>query len=214
MDCSFLEPQVRLFKILSKYFCLGFGALVLLSGFASSQQTQEPHREVNVTRDSTPGWVPTEDQQARAVQALAKYFSFVEHGDYRKAYDFLTPVFKQSLSFEKFSELSSHYWSKSGEILGRSILKVTWTKDSPNAPIPGVYAAIDIAIKSTNIDRQCGYVIFYQRDEKDSFTLMREETNFIDNKTAAGIAKSKSQAAVQEEWAKIAANCPGGVYDR
>jgi hypothetical protein len=36
---------------------------------------------------------------------------------------------------------------------------------------------------------------------------MREESNYMDNASAAGFAK-QSLAAVEQAWAKLSANCP------
>jgi hypothetical protein len=87
----------------------------------------------------------------------------------------------------------------------RRITTVTWTKNPAHAPVPGVYAALDLVSRFANIDRHCGYLVLYQAPSGGAFQIMRDENNYMDNAAAAG----KAPAEVDRVWAALSARCPG-----
>ena len=58
-----------------------------------------------------------------------------------------------------------------------------------------------------NVDRHCGYLVLYQPPSGGGFQVMREESNYMDNATAAGLA-AQSPVAAEQAWVKLSANCP------
>lgn len=115
---------------------------------------------------------------------------------------------KALLPFSQFKEQSEQFRSQAGRLRQRHFLKVTWTKDSLNAPLAGTYAAIDAAATFEHVDRQCGYLILYQQPMGGAFKVARVESNFIDNATAKTIQRDKSRAEVDRIWSALSRNCP------
>lgn len=194
-------------------------AIMVLSGFASQGGAQQPSapnndgkakvaREVNITSDSAPGWIPSETQEEQVILATKDYFFALDSGQYRTAYEMMAPMNKQYVPYPQFMEQSRRFRDQAGPVLSRSTLKITWTKDPANGPFPGIYAAVDVAGKFENVDRECGYLVFYQNPSGGGFQLLRAESNFIDNATAQNIERTKSRAALDEMWASLSANCP------
>jgi hypothetical protein len=87
-------------------------------------------------------------------------------------------------------------------------LKVTWTKDPAQAPLPGIYAAIDLAGQFANVDRDCGYIVLYQQPAGGDFAIMRRENNYLDNATARNIEEKQSKAEVEKIWGRLSRYCP------
>lgn len=189
-------------------FTAGLIVAVFATSVQAQAQTQILPREVNITSDSAPGWLPSEAEDSKVLAAAKLYYSTVDSGDYRRAYEMMAPINQQSIPYKQFVTNGQDFQTKSGKVIERRILKVTWTKDPANAPFPGIYAAIDIAGRFANIDRYCGYIVLYQKTEGDEFKLMREESNLIDNATAQNIEQTKSRAFLDQTWATLAANCP------
>jgi hypothetical protein len=194
-------------------------AAMMLSGFASAGGAQQPSaptndgsakvaREVNITSDSAPGWIPSETLEQQVVLTTKDYFSALDSGQYQRAYEMMVPITRQSLPYPQFMERSRRFHDLAGPVQRRSTLKITWTKDPARAPFPGVYAAVDVAGKFANVDRECGYIVFYQKPSGGNFQLMRVESNFIDNAQAENIERTKSRAVLDELWATLSANCP------
>ncbi len=179
----------------------------LCLGLTLSAHADAP-REINITSDSAPGWLPTIEQSDVAERTARAYLAAEDAGRAEDAYKFFADLQKKDISLEEFRSDVAHLRVQLGAPIERRIVKVTWTKDSQAAPIPGVYAAIDLASRFENADRHCGYLILYQPDSGGDFQVMREESNILDNATAADIARKGSQADVEAVWAKLSANCP------
>jgi hypothetical protein len=167
-----------------------------------------PRREVNVTNDSAPGWLPSPIQEEQVLKRTNDYFSALDQQQYELAYAMMAEANRNSLPLAQFIQKNRESRGRAGTLVRRKILKITWTKDPAAAPFRGVYAAIDIATQFVNIDRHCGYVVLYQRPSGGDFEVMRQESNFIDNATAAKIEREKTRAVLDRTWAALAANCP------
>lgn len=184
-----------------------FAALAALLFAAVPAQAQTAPREVNITADSAPGWVPSIAQDQAVDGATDAWFAALESGDFARAYAMLAPA-NRTEPYADFARRNAAARDNAGALRGRTVLKVTWTKDPANAPAPGVYAAVDIAERHANVDRQCGYLIWYQPPEGGPFLLMRTETSRFDNAAAAQIEKQQGRAEVDRVWAVASANCP------
>lgn len=165
-------------------------------------------REVNVTSDSQPGWYPSVEQSEAAERAARGYLAAEDAGKVEEAYPLLSDLNRQHLSFVEYKMQVGSFNARAGTVIERRFVKVAWTKDSPDAPLPGIYAAIDLASRFANVDRHCGYLILYQSNEGGDFTVMREEAAILENSAAADILRRGSQSDVDKLWAQLSANCP------
>lgn len=182
-----------------------------IAGVATAAaQTTSPKifTEINITADSAPGWVPSEKQRQDVVETAGDFLSKLDQGWYDGAYAMMSDINKRSAPFEQFSRHYQTFRVQSGPLTQRTFLKVTWTKDPASAPAPGIYAAIDVASRYQNVDRHCGFVVLYQKNDADKFEVMRQESNFVDNAMAQKIEQQKSRAELDKLWARLAMNCP------
>jgi hypothetical protein len=91
------------------------------------------------------------------------------------------------------SEISATANSSSHRVLKRQVLKITWYKDPPPAPEPGIYAAIDFSGQFENDPIYCGYLAWH-RGADGNYRIIREEENFIDKGTIAKMAQTEVKA--------------------
>jgi len=176
-------------------------ALALLHAGAALAQAP---REITVTADSAPGWVPSDDQIDHALQAMQTYFAAADRGDAEAAYALLHPAFKKDLPVGQFASRLKAFNTAAGAVRERRVLAQTWTKDPKDAPFPGVYAALDLSDRFARIDRHCGYVILYQAPAGGDFQLLREEFNYMTNASANG---ARTAVEAERNWAKLSSNC-------
>jgi hypothetical protein len=167
---------------------------------------QQSPRTVNLTPDSAPGWIPSEELEHLALKAAQDYLQARDQENYASSYALLTPNMKRHESAPEHESSGRAFNAEAGPLLSREIVKLTWTKDPANAPAPGVYAAIDVSAKYANIDRQCGYVIAYQRPEGGPFLVMRTESTMLSNAAAAEMAANGQN--VDELWRQVSRVCP------
>jgi hypothetical protein len=177
-------------------------------GKADPPVTGSP-RVVNVTTDSEPGWLPSIEQEQAARAAAVQYLATRDAGRAADAYRQLDPINAEHLPLADFTKLLSDFNTKAGAVKERRITTLTWTKNPLSAPAPGIYAAFDLVGRFASADRNCGYIVLRQAPTGGPFRVMREETAFMDNKTAADVEKRQSRAAVDEFWSQLAvASCP------
>lgn len=184
------------------------GLAAAIGTAAAQGQASRIAAEINITSDSSPGWRPSESQRRDVIKVATEFFSGLDEGQYERAYAMMAEPNRRSLPMQQFLSQNQTFYARSGALKQRTILKVTWTKDPPKGPFPGVFAAVDIASQYANVDRHCGYVVLYQKTDNDRFEIMRQESNFIDNATAQGIEQKKSRAELDKLWAGLAVNCP------
>jgi hypothetical protein len=165
-------------------------------------------KEINITSDSEPGWLPSADQRAQVPQVIGNFLAALDGGQYAKAYDLQTEAQKRLETFDAFANRVTKFNAQAGSVKERRIVKITWTKDPAHAPAAGVYVAVDLVSRFANIDRHCGYIVLYQRDPPAPFQVMREEDNYMTNEQARQIEQTKSRQAVDQLWSQLASNCP------
>jgi hypothetical protein len=176
-------------------------ALTLPAAIVSAQTAP---RMVNVTTDSAPGWIPSEDLERQALAAMNAYFSAVDSGRFRDAFGAMAPLSQSSTPYADFEKRSADFRNEAGAPIRRRVMTITWTKDPANAPIPGTYVAIDISARYVKIARQCGYIVLYQAPSGGSFRVMRTENNYLSDAAAAKM----TPAEVDRAWQEATAYCP------
>jgi len=175
---------------------------------ALAQPAATPPRTINITADSASGWVPDEALQAAAEQAATRYFAARDSGRHADAFAMLTESNRALQTFDEYRAESDALRDSTGVMTARVFTQTTWTKDSPRAREPGVYAAIDFTSRYAKADRECGYVILFQSPAGGAFRVMREERIVLDNETAASIVREKSQLELATMWRQLSAHCP------
>lgn len=168
--------------------------------------------EINVTVDSSPGWLPTADQRQRAIKAVQVFLDAVENGRYTEAYGLQAEAMKREQTLVQFTQNAQKFQALAGPLKFWRVLKVTWTKDPARAPSAGIYVAVDIAGQFANVDRDCGYLVLFQPPSGGDFAIMRRENNFLDNATARTIEEKQSKAGLAKVWSQVSRYCPNYVF--
>lgn len=183
--------------------------IFLAVAFAATTALSDPApREINITTDSSPGWLPSVELSVQAEKTARDYLAARDANRADDAYAMFSDIQKQHVPLSDFKAGVEAFNAKAGAVIERRIVKVTWTKDPAQAPAPGIYVAIDLASRFANVDRHCGYVVLYQPPEGGAFGVMREESNVMDNATAQGIVRDQGQDAMEKAWAQLSSYCP------
>ena len=203
-----MKPLAIFAALIIDLVCLALPLAALAQAPPTAGKLGKSAQEINITNDSQPGWVPSPQQMQQVRLEADSYLSALDEERYKAAYGMMTQRARTILSFDKFSSMQHDFYRKSGRLMRRNVLKVTWTKYPEGSPNSGIYAAVDFSSRFENIDRQCGYIVLYQGAASRPFEVMRVENNFIDNDMAAEIERRKSRAELDQLWTKLAANCP------
>ena len=146
-----------------------------------------PQQQIAST-NADQSWRPTDAQRQTIETVTQDYFALRDAGKAEQAYALISPRQKQNLPLPTFTRLIEEFNLKSGTPQGRTLRKVTWYKDTPQAG-PGLYVAVDYSSRFENLALHCGYVV-WQEQPDGSFLQVREESNVIDN---AMMAKLKPE---------------------
>ena len=185
--------------------CLSLAAPAVIA------DAQTKPRVINITTDSAPDWIPSEELEAEALSTLDRYFGAFDKGDDLSMWNLSTDGLKSLTTFAEFRSNGKAMRGNLGRVEKLSVLKITWTKDSARAPAKGIYAAIDISGRFSKTKRHCGFVILFKANPSDPFGIARIENNYFTDKDAKKIAKDQSPAEVERLWSRVSSNCPNYV---
>jgi hypothetical protein len=139
-------------------------------------------------------WTPSEAEKTQVVLLTQRYFSLMDSGDLKAAYALTSPEMRQGVSLERWSILGADFAAHAGEVKNRTIRKITWYKDPPDAQARGVFAAVDHAGSFQNIGIHCGYLMWHQQAD-GSFKLFRKAEHSVDKKTESRMSAEQVAAA-------------------
>lgn len=165
-------------------------------------------REVNVSTDSTPGWVPSVEQEREARETVLAFLRARDGGRFPEAFALFTTANQKTEPAAAFAARQAAFNRAAGAVQERRIVKITWTKDPASAPTPGAYAAVDLVSRFEGISRHCGYVVVVQPPGGAAFQVARVQEAFMDDATAKRIEAEQSAAGVAVAWERVAASCP------
>lgn len=149
-----------------------------------------------------PNWRQSEAQEQAVLARARAYFAAKDSGRFAEAYAMLTPGMQADSDFLTWSRATSEFNRRAGMARGRQLLRVTWYNNPPEAPVAGLYAAVDFNGDFAGLHFLCGYVVWrLQRD--GSWRLVREEQNSaahaaVPNASPAEIAQLRGQAGCRD----------------
>jgi hypothetical protein len=145
------------------------------------------------TTSAPDGWKPSASDQSQIESQTYRYYIAKNAGDYAAAYAMFDHGMKESAHFESWASNAQSQNTKAGRVLNRRVLKITWYKDPPSAPEPGIHAATDFSGQFENDPIYCGYLAWH-RGTDGSYRIIREEENYIDKGTIAKMAQTEVKA--------------------
>jgi hypothetical protein len=130
------------------------------------------------------GWKPSADDQAAVESQRYRYLNAKDAGDFTTAYAMFSDAMKEATHQDTWQKGADAFNASAGQVLSRRVLKITWYKDPPSAPAPGIYAAADYTGEFGNVPIYCGYVAWY-RGADGRYRVIHEEQNSIDRHSMA-----------------------------
>jgi len=135
-----------------------------------------------ITRMDKP--VLSQDQEERIKTTTRNYtgdyFLAKEGGNYKAAYEILTPGMQQLSDYPSWMGREDAHFKKLGKFISRDISKITIYNNPENSPKPGIYVAADYESKYESSPINCGYIIWYTPEaDSGDYRVMREEYGSI-----------------------------------
>lgn len=136
---------------------------------------------------ATPGWQPSAGDQQAVVAASHSYFSAKDTGRYRDAWSMLAESMKAANPAVSWQRSAADLNARAGAVRARRVTEITWYRDPPGAPRPGMYVAADYSGEFEKLEFVCGYLMWLLQPD-GTFRLTREEQNLFDKAAAKNLA--------------------------
>jgi hypothetical protein len=133
------------------------------------------------------------DKMATAiVQQSRTYLKDKQAGRFDRAYALIAPSMRAYLTPELFRDGAAKFSAEAGKPAEPDFTRFTWYRDPPDAPEPGLYAAVDFTGYYADLALMCGYLMWHKLPD-GSFRLVREEQNYIDKAGAQQMVPERRQ---------------------
>lgn len=154
-----------------------------------------PGRAMKVVNDAA-GEAPDpamNDKMATAIVEQSKaYLQDKQAGHYDQAYALIAPSMRAYLTPDLFRDGAAKFSADAGKPGQPDFTRFTWYRDPPDAPEPGLYAAVDFTGHYAGLALMCGYLMWHKTPD-GSFRLVREEQNYIDKTGAQQMVPERRQ---------------------
>jgi hypothetical protein len=121
---------------------------------------------------------------AEAVGFATAWVDLFDSGDEKASYDQLAPTFKNNITPVEWRRVIEDS-ARLGKRLSRNLRRVVWYENPANAPLPGLYAAVEFDSVFQNSDRHFRFVILHSQNG-EPFKVMRSEATIALNKPNPG----------------------------
>jgi hypothetical protein len=121
---------------------------------------------------------------AEAITFASAWLNLVEAGDAEASFAQLAPTFQGNLTPAEWREVITRTRRDLGKRVSRTLRRVVWYDNPPNAPLPGLYAAVEYDSVFENADKHFQYVILHSQN-RAPFRVMRNEATFALNRNDA-----------------------------
>jgi hypothetical protein len=131
---------------------------------------------------------PTDALQQAVLAATYGYLAAKDSNRWSDAYGMLSQRAKLGAPEPDWTGKAQEFHEQAGAVKARRVTEISWYRDPPEAPEPGVYVAADFSGAFTNVDFICGYLV-WRLEADGSFRLAREEQNFLQRRRGAKLTQ-------------------------
>lgn len=125
------------------------------------------------------GWKPGPADMKAVRDLTVRYFEARDSGRFRDAWNLLTPSMQALSAFSDWEAAHKGLNQRSGGGVRRGPVKVTWYDNPPNAPLGGIFAAVDFVGRADKLQVICGYLMWLRQPD-GSWRLTREEEGSLE----------------------------------
>ena len=134
--------------------------------------------------------IPDAKLQRQLLERSYAYFAAKDGGRYEAAYAAFAASVRAYLTLDLYSAQSAAFNAAAGNGGERRIVRLTWERDPPDAPAPGLYVAADFVSRFPNLRLHCGYLMWH-READGAFRIVREEQSFLEEATARAMTPER-----------------------
>ena len=122
---------------------------------------------------------------AEAVDFAATWVDLFDAGDEKASFDQLAPTFQRNLTPAEWLRAIEESAAKLGKRRSRTLRRVVWYENPANAPLPGLYAAVEFDSVFENASKHFRVVILHSQNG-EPFKVMRSEADVALTRQGSG----------------------------
>ncbi len=173
--CNLYPPHTREFLfVLLALFALPISASLIEYISVQGPQTEEIQ--------AVQKWEPSEQDQIQVKLLSYQFLKAKDEGNFNAAFSIFAESTKSSIDFKQWKYQALLFNATAGAVLDRTFTRITWFENPPDEALPGIFATVDYSGVFTNVDIQCGYLMWHKNPD-GNFELIREQENFMDKTT-------------------------------
>ncbi len=130
-------------------------------------------------------YVPNAADSAEIQQLSARYFEHVDRKDYDAAHAMFGDEMRAIATLQEWRTFMRDELRDWGALQQREQTNVTWYDNPSNAPLPGLYVAVDYVSRYAELAQHTEFLVWYRERDGMPFALTRHETNAVDKASAA-----------------------------
>jgi len=146
--------------------------------------------DVQVHQVAVQKWEPAEEDQLRIKLLSYRYLQAKESQDYDAAFAAFSDTTAAAIDFNTWKANQQKFKAAAGAEVSSMFTRVTWYDNPSNAPLSGIFAAVDYSNVYANITIHCGFLVWHKTDD-GQYRLIREEENHIDKSTQKKLSESE-----------------------
>lgn len=130
---------------------------------------------------------PQTHPRAKEAEDFAiRWLDMLEKGNDKDSFELLTDTFKANLTRRDWKKAIEDSRQSLGSLHERTLRRIVWYQDPPNAPRPGTYAAVEFDSVYENSKSHFRYVMLHSLGG-ESFRVMRDESTVVLKQEPKGI---------------------------
>ena len=151
---------------------------------------------------SPTGWTASDADMATVLDLTTRYFAARDSGRYDEAWGLLTRAMQDMSPLAEYRTRQRGFNQRAGGALQRRPVAVTWYDNPPDAPVAGIFAAVDFVGEAKALQLICGYLVWLRQPD-GSWRLAREEEGILErsmarNSTPEQIAQARGLMGCRE----------------
>ena len=146
---------------------------------------------------SVPKWEPSEQDQLKIKLVSYQYLQAKDNGEFETAFKAYSTENASAIEFKTWKYNQLIFNATAGAVIDRTFTRISWYESSPDNALPGVFATVDYTSIFSNIDIQCGMLMWHKKDD-GSFELIRDQNNFLNKETQSTLSDSEIEQTKTE----------------
>lgn len=135
-------------------------------------------------------WEPSEQDQLKIKLVSYQYLQAKDNAEFETAFKAYSNENASTVEFKTWKYDQLIFNATAGALLDRTFTRISWYESSPDNALPGVFATVDYSSIFSNIDIQCGMLMWHKKVD-GNFELIREQNNFLDKEAQSKLSESE-----------------------